>query len=189
MCEAPVLYATTEGQTERIARRIADGLRPAGLSSEAIDVGSDAAARIDWKQVRGALLGASLHAGSHQKRAREFAFANRDHLNGCPSWFFSVSLAIRSTNPKEVSEAHRLAQAFADASKWRPRNVACFAGRLAYTKYGWFIRWFMQRIARKEGGSTDTSRDHEYTDWAAVDAFAARCATEILSAPIAAPAA
>jgi menaquinone-dependent protoporphyrinogen oxidase len=30
----------------------------------------------------------------------------------------------------------------------------------------------MKRIARKEGGPTDTSRDYEYTDWEAVDRFA-----------------
>jgi menaquinone-dependent protoporphyrinogen oxidase len=29
----------------------------------------------------------------------------------------------------------------------------------------------MKRIARKSGGSTDTSRDHDYTDWAALDLF------------------
>jgi menaquinone-dependent protoporphyrinogen oxidase len=31
----------------------------------------------------------------------------------------------------------------------------------------------LRRIARKEGGPTDTSRDHELTDWAAVAALAA----------------
>jgi menaquinone-dependent protoporphyrinogen IX oxidase len=31
----------------------------------------------------------------------------------------------------------------------------------------------MKHIAEKEGGSTDTSRDHEYTDWARLDALAA----------------
>jgi menaquinone-dependent protoporphyrinogen IX oxidase len=29
----------------------------------------------------------------------------------------------------------------------------------------------MRRIARKAGADTDTSRDYEYTDWAAVDAL------------------
>ena len=30
----------------------------------------------------------------------------------------------------------------------------------------------MQRIAASEGGDTDTSLDHEYTDWEAVEQFA-----------------
>jgi len=29
----------------------------------------------------------------------------------------------------------------------------------------------MRRIARKEGGDTDTSRDYEYTDWNDLRAF------------------
>jgi menaquinone-dependent protoporphyrinogen oxidase len=36
----------------------------------------------------------------------------------------------------------------------------------------------MRRIASREGGDTDTSRDYEYTDWAAVD----RCAVEFVEA-------
>ena len=32
----------------------------------------------------------------------------------------------------------------------------------------------MKRIARKAGGATDTSRDYEYTDWAALDEFVDR---------------
>jgi menaquinone-dependent protoporphyrinogen oxidase len=32
----------------------------------------------------------------------------------------------------------------------------------------------MKRIAKREGGSTDTSHDHEYTDWDAVARFTNR---------------
>jgi len=38
----------------------------------------------------------------------------------------------------------------------------------------------MKRIARKSGGDTDTSRDYEYTDWAAVDDFAQRFVTDLV---------
>jgi menaquinone-dependent protoporphyrinogen oxidase len=51
--------------------------------------------------------------------------------------------------------------------------IVCFAGRLAYTKYGFLKRFLMKRIARKEGASTDTSRDHEFTKWSDVEQFAA----------------
>jgi menaquinone-dependent protoporphyrinogen oxidase len=34
----------------------------------------------------------------------------------------------------------------------------------------------MKRITGKEGGSTDTSRDHEYTDWNKVTAYARKLA-------------
>ena len=37
----------------------------------------------------------------------------------------------------------------------------------------------MKRIAATEGASTDTTRDHEYTDWGALDAMAARFADSL----------
>jgi menaquinone-dependent protoporphyrinogen IX oxidase len=37
-------------------------------------------------------------------------------------------------------------------------------------KYNWRLRRVMRRIA-DSGLSTDTTRDHDYTDWAAVDLF------------------
>ena len=42
------------------------------------------------------------------------------------------------------------------------------AGALVYSRYNWLTRWMMRRIARKEGGDTDTARDYEYTDWDAL---------------------
>ena len=40
MCEVPVLYATSEGQTRRIAERIAERLRQDGVDAKAILIGS-----------------------------------------------------------------------------------------------------------------------------------------------------
>jgi menaquinone-dependent protoporphyrinogen oxidase len=45
------------------------------------------------------------------------------------------------------------------------------AGALLYTKYNFIVRFVMKQIVKKKSGSTDTSRDHEYTDWAALDRF------------------
>ena len=67
----------------------------------------------------------------------------------------------------------RLVQQFIDATGLDPEMVGLFAGALAYTRYGWLKRAVMKRIVASEGGNTDTSRDHEYTDWDAVDDFAA----------------
>jgi len=55
-------------------------------------------------------------------------------------------------------------------------DMEMIAGALKYTQYNFFIKWVMKGIARKEGGSTDTSRDHEYTDWEQVTAYARRLA-------------
>ncbi|HEX7777907.1 MAG TPA: flavodoxin domain-containing protein, partial [Vicinamibacterales bacterium] len=67
MCELPVFYATTDGQTHRIAERLAALLHERGLESRAIDVRSPDAREVDWGAVRGVAVGASVHGGRHQR--------------------------------------------------------------------------------------------------------------------------
>ena len=43
--------------------------------------------------------------------------------------------------------------------------------RSKYVEYDFFKRWMLRRIAEKEGGPVDTWRDHELTDWVALEGF------------------
>jgi menaquinone-dependent protoporphyrinogen oxidase len=81
-------------------------------------------------------------------------------------------LSAASKEPREVDAARRLAVAFPLALGWHPGHVVSFAGRLAYTRYGFLKRFVMRKIARREGGPTDVTRDHELTRWGDVDRFA-----------------
>jgi menaquinone-dependent protoporphyrinogen oxidase len=173
MCDVPVFFATSEGQTRRIAEVLAGTLRELGLSSDAIDMTSPEARTLDWGATRAAIVAASIHRGKHQQAAEAFVRAHLAGLATRPTVFISVSLAICSKNPEEAAKARAIAQAFPDRLGWRPTRVACVAGRLAYREYGFFMRWMMRRIAAAEGGPTDTSRNHEMTDWPAVKALAA----------------
>jgi menaquinone-dependent protoporphyrinogen oxidase len=178
MKRVPVFYATTEGQTRRIAEAIAASLRYEGLDSEALELAATTPLP-DWSQLAGAVVGASVHAGHHQREASAFIKREAHQLEIKPSAFFSVSLSAGSRNPKEVDRAWGMATNFVRSMGWEPSRLACFAGRLAYTKYGFLKRWMMQRIAAREGAPTDTSRDHEFTDWAIVREFARAFAKEV----------
>jgi menaquinone-dependent protoporphyrinogen oxidase len=172
MCEVPVFYASSHGQTRRIAERLSALIRDDGFTSTPIDLQSGDAANFDWRAVRGAVVGAPLYAGRHLRCTRRFVARHHNALNGVPSAFFSVSLSAGSKNAAEAATARRLADALPQSALWWPNHVACFAGRLAYTAYNPVIRFLMRRIARREGGPTDTTRDHELTDWKAVAALA-----------------
>jgi len=178
-CEVPVLFASTEGQTALIAIRLAAVLHEHGLDSEAIDVSTPQAHAIDWSRVHGALVGASLHMGRHQNTAARFVHEHAADLNAVPSAFFSVSLAAASKNPDEVAEAVRIARAFPATHEWKPSLILSVAGRLAYREYNFLVRFLIKRIAKKEGGPTDTSRDHELTDWDEVDRLGREMAAAI----------
>ena len=178
-CELPVFFATTEGQTRRIAERLASVLRDRGFESKAIDMAGTDAANVDWTRVRGVMVGASLHRGRHQREADKFVRAHVADLNYLPSAFVSVSLSAASKNRTEVEAAAQLARAFPETRGWKPTCVASVAGRLAYSEYGFFIRLVMRYIARKEGAPTDMSRDYELTNWEEVNKLACDFAARI----------
>ena len=150
MIQIPIFYASSEGQTARIAEQLAVLFRESGFSSAAIDVTSPRAAVFDWTPVKAVLVGASLHIGKHQEAAARFVRSHIQRLNAHPSAFFSVSLTAASKNPAEVETARRIARDFCVAAGWTPDRIVPVAGRLAYSKYGWLTRWMMRRIARKE---------------------------------------
>ena len=177
MYTIPVFYATTEGHTGAIAQSIASTLREEGFESQARHIGS-ALAPTDWSSVVSAVVGGSLHYGRHQAAVRAFITRELEQLNRRPAAFFSVSLSAASRNPTEVQAAHRIAERFVRGLQWQPRRVTCFAGKLAYLKYGFVKRWILRRIASREGGPTDTSRDHDLTNWNSVRAFALNVAAD-----------
>jgi menaquinone-dependent protoporphyrinogen oxidase len=178
MCEVPVFYATSEGQTRRIADQIASTLRQQGLTSEVFDLSAPAAPP-DWRAVRGVIVGGSIHGGRHQRALAEFVERQALHLGARPSAFFSVSLSAGSRNAVEVDAARALASAFVRSAGWEPRHIACFAGKLAYTQYGLVKRLLMQFIAWREGAPTDARRDYEFTDWKAVRQFTLAVAQDV----------
>ena len=61
--------------------------------------------------------------------------------------------------------------AFVRKTGWHPASTLPVAGALAYSRYNLLVRFVMKRIARSHGAPTDTSRDYEFTSWAALDRF------------------
>ena len=176
----PVFYATSEGHTRQIAYTIAATLRSEGFESEPVELRPGDPSP-NWTAITTAIVGASVHVGKHQKVAAEFVQREASRLSECGASFFSVSLAAASRNPAGVDAAWSIATKFVHGAKWHPRHLACFAGKLAYTQYGFFTRWMMRRISAREGGPTDTSRDYVMTDWSAVRAFAREVASDLRS--------
>jgi menaquinone-dependent protoporphyrinogen oxidase len=170
-----VVYGTSHGQTAKIAGRVRDLLTARGFDVT-LAKGDTLPAGFSLAGYQGAVIGASIIIGGHQRYIRRFVLAHRDELAGLTSAFFSVSGSAGSPFPEERLTARRLMAEFLTKTGWQPRLAQTFAGAITYTKYNPLLRWVMKRISRKEGGSTDTSRDHEYTNWDDVarftDAFA-----------------
>lgn len=166
-----VIYATGEGQTAKVAARIAETLRTAGHDATAVDL-DDVDATVDLEAYDGVLLGASIHLGKHQTSMVRFARDHREVLDAMPNGFFEVCLSAASDDPERQAEARLYVDEFREATGWEPDVVGIFGGAFRYSEYGFVKRRLMKRIAADSTGDTDTSQDYEYTDWAAVEAFA-----------------
>lgn len=160
-----VIFASTQGQTCRIAHRIGDELIEDGHSVDVLDV------QALPKHVNPADYSASVHIGSYQRKLQKWVHSHSKELNSVPSAFFSVCLGVLQSDSKANQELERIIEDFFNSSGWHPSNRVVFAGGLAYSKYNPLLKWWMKRISAKTGGDTDTSHDYEYTDWDAVQRF------------------
>lgn len=172
-----VAYATTEGHTRKVAEFIAERLRIRGHRVELVNVATPAA-QAATGLYQAALIGGSVHQHKHQDTLVRFATDNREWLAAMPVGLFSVSLAAALDGVDGQMESRRALDEFVEQTGLRPWATHCVAGALKYTQYDYFKRLVMRLIAKQRGGSTDTSQDHEYTDWTDLEAFVDRFLVE-----------
>ena len=163
-----LLYASIEGQTALIAERIAHVLREQAHSVELLPAD---ASQFDPSAYDGVIIGASIHYGHHPAYLRQLVRRYGSAIASRPNAFFSVSLSAGGPRPKPYA-AQRYIDKFLRKTGWQPRLVASFAGAVKYSVYGPIKRRVMIVFVGLGGGETDTSRDYEYTDWAAVERYA-----------------
>lgn len=176
-----IVHATKYGQTQKIAERIAAVCERHEFETTLVRA-EEAELSQDLARYAGVILGAPVFLGSHPRPLRRYVERHRFALDHMPSAFYSVSGSAASVELSAQADALRFLDEFLAVTHWHPTRTASFAGAINFTRYGWFMRWFMKRIAGQAGVSTDTSRDHEFTDWNAVERFATEFAN--LVAPL-----
>jgi menaquinone-dependent protoporphyrinogen oxidase len=160
-----IVYASTEGQTRKIVRRIAEMARGHGCEAVVLDSAANpppVSGRYDAVIVAG-----SIHVGRHQKPLAGFVQHNRDLLRRVPNALVSVSLSAAHTDRQAAAQA--CVDRFVRETQWHPQVTWLTAGALMYSRYGFLKKLMMRWISRRNGGDTDTSRDYEYTDWARLE--------------------
>ena len=78
-----------------------------------------------------------------------------------------LTVSVNPVAPDEAAYPRKLER----KTGWKAKVEHHAAGALKYAEYDFFKRWVMRRISEKEGRPLDTSRDYEFTDWAALNAF------------------
>jgi menaquinone-dependent protoporphyrinogen oxidase len=182
-----VFYATRDGHTRSIAEYLAKGLRAHDRRVDVMDVAAPLP-DLDLARYAAAILAAPIHIGKHEKAMAQFVRAHRAALERLPTTFLSVSLSQAGVDDmnrtaeqrsRSAAEVKKTIDLFLRATGWHPTHVHPVAGALLYRRYRPVIRLVMRIISRVAGGTTDTSRDHEYTDWNALSRFADEIVADI----------
>jgi len=174
MARVLVVHASFDGQTERIAERIAERL---GRSGHNPVVRPLANAPDTLEGCDAVIVGGAIRYGHHARDLEKWVARHREAIAARPNAFFSVCMSAGGPGAKPETAKGYLDQ-FRQRTGWEPRALTSFAGACYYTRYNPFIRFMMRLIMGMAGGETDTSRDYEYTDWAEVERFADRFAAQ-----------
>jgi menaquinone-dependent protoporphyrinogen oxidase len=166
-----IVYATREGQTRKIALKLAEHLREHGVTVKTHDARESFS--LDLRDFDHFVFGASMHAGGLEKEIRDFISNHEKEITSKSRLFFLVLLSAatkdRSLREKWLQDAKRK---FKEQIPVPFEELEMVAGALRYSKYSLPLKWIMKRIAEQAGEGTDMSRDYEYTDWEQVKRLA-----------------
>jgi menaquinone-dependent protoporphyrinogen oxidase len=159
-----MVYGTTEGQTQKVARFVAAQFAEKGHQTQVLNA-IDSTAATNPRDFDAVIVAASLHAGHYQAAVIDFVGTHLAAIDERPNAFLSISLAAASSDEDDVQGLKRCVTEFTRQTGWKPRRIHHVAGAFRYTSYDFLKRWAMKYIAHRKGAPTDTSRDHELTDW------------------------
>lgn len=159
-----IAYATTDGQTRKIARFVADHVTDAGNSTELLNVVD--AEGLDLGRFDGAVLAGSLHAGGFQKALSAFVSLHSRKLAQMPTLFLPVSLSAAGDDAEDWAGLRGCVAKFLVEAVWEPGRTEYVAGAFRFSEYDFFRAWAMKRIAAQKGEVMGPKGDREYTDWA-----------------------
>ena len=161
-----IAYATTEGQTRKIARYVADWLADKGHAVELWPVAE--AGDVEVEGFDRAVLAASIHLNHFQSTMETFVARHKVALDKIETLFLAVSLSAAGDDPKDIAGLAEVVRGFTDKTGWAPKRLEHVAGAFRFTQYDFFRSWAMRWIASQTDQDVDPHQDKEYTDWKAL---------------------
>ena len=168
MPETLIIYSSTDGHTKNICERLANFFSNTNATKI---ISLFEATEFDLSKFNQIIIGASIRYGKYSKNLYKFINLNKDTLEQKNSFFFSVNVVARKPE-KNTPETNPYVKKFLKVSKWQPKKIGVFAGKVDYPNYGLFDKYAIKLIMFLTNGPTDTSQSYEFTDWSKVDNFA-----------------
>jgi menaquinone-dependent protoporphyrinogen oxidase len=180
-----IFYATRDGQSRKIAHRIAGGLAERGIETRPRDLAAAQPFPPVLESAGAVVLIAAIRYGKLLPEALEF-LATYEKLATKPKLVFLV-VNLTSRKPgKETPEGSAYIRKAIAKYKLEPAFARAIPGVLDYQRYTWRDRQLIRFIMWLTGGPTDPRTNIEYTPWDVVDEIAMKIAG--IHATVAAPA-
>ncbi|MFZ4537652.1 menaquinone-dependent protoporphyrinogen IX dehydrogenase [Propionivibrio sp.] len=168
MANILILFSSTDGHTEKIGKRLKQVIDANSNQVTLLPVASFR--EVDLDVFDKIVIGASIRYGKHDQRVFDFINSHLPLLERKANAFFSVNIVARKPE-KNLPETNPYMRKFLRQIAWQPRNLAVFAGKLDYPKYGFVDRLMIRLIMLITKGPTDPATVVEFTDWQKVDEF------------------
>jgi menaquinone-dependent protoporphyrinogen oxidase len=169
MAKILILYASTDGHTRKIGKRLQQVIEQQGHQVTLVSVNDEI--QDDLQTFDKIVIGASIRYGKHSTKIIDFIKHNKLLLDSKPNAFFSVNIVARKPE-KNQPDTNPYMRKFLKQIAWRPKQLAVFAGKLEYPKYSFFDRLMIRLIMLISKGPTDPKAVIEFTDWQQVESFA-----------------
>jgi menaquinone-dependent protoporphyrinogen oxidase len=168
-------YASRDGQSRRIAERIASRLAEAGIAASPTGLTSATPPLSELSKPGPLVLVAAVRYGKHLPEARQLLANYRRLSSPPPLVLLSVNLTARKAG-KQSAEGSVYLRKVIGKYQLKPVLAQAIAGRLDYPRYSWGDRQAIRFIMMLTGGPTDPTAQVEFTDWDQVDSLARRIA-------------
>lgn len=160
-----IIYSTTDGQTVSIAEKIGEVLE------NSIVISVTDAESLNLNDFETIVIGASIRYGKHKPEVYKFIKDNLEVLDAKKNAFFSVNVVARKPE-KNTPDTNPYMQKFLELSKWSPKSLSVFAGKIDYPQYKFVDKQMIRFIMWMTKGPTDINGTFEFTDWKKVESFA-----------------
>ena len=168
MANILLLFSTTDGHTIKICNRLKQVIERHAHRATVSAI--DACDGLDLHAFDKIVIGASIRYGRHSQRVVDFIANHLPLLESKANAFFSVNIVARKPE-KNRSDTNPYMRRFLKRCRWHPQQLAVFAGKLDYPKYGFFDRLMIRFIMLLTKGPTDPNLTIEFTDWKEVEDF------------------
>jgi menaquinone-dependent protoporphyrinogen oxidase len=175
MTRTLIAFSSVDGQTRKISLRLKEFFERDGQQVVLVEIGQTTA--LDGAAFDRVIIGASVRYGKYRPNVYAFIEENRAVIEAAENGFFSVNLVARKPG-RATPDSNPYIKGLLQKSGWTPKHIGVFAGMLDYPSYGFLDRQVIRLIMWLTSGPTDPTVREEFTDWRAVEAFAAQFARE-----------